>query len=217
MNQKINRRHILQGTAAALGISAASPLFMAIAAYTENAQAQTNTMSIFNASERKMVDILAELIIPETDTPGANAAGVPDFIDMMVSQWYTPEDRKAFIHGLRKLNHHSLISFDKNFLECKEPQQIIALEDTEQNVDGTMSDGISGGTSKRVAVTAEDPAAWGDIPLEGRYFFDQIKSLTVLGFYTSEIGVEHELIYDPQPGSYDGGLDFNQVGKHYTS
>ncbi len=219
MNSKINRRHILQGTAAALGIHAASPVFMAIAAFTGQAEAQerSSASSIFNAPEREMVNILAEMIIPETDTPGASAAGVPDFIDMMVSEWYTPEDRQQFIDGLRNLNHHCMVSFGSGFLDCNIEQQIIALEDSDQNVAGTISDGKLGGTSERVATLYNDFALWGEQPLEGRLFFDQIKSLTILGYYTSEVGIENELIYDPQPGSYDGSVDFHSVGKHYTS
>ena len=209
MKQKINRRNILQGTAAALGIQVASPIFMAIA----QEQSSVNVTSAFNASERAMVDILAELIIPETDTPGAGAAGVPDFIDTMVSQWYTAEDNKQFIDGLRNLNHHCMISFGSGFLDCSDEQQIISLEDLEQNVAGTISDGKVGGESNRVATLYDDFALWGEHPLEGRDFFNQLKSLTVLGYYTSEVGIENELIYDPIPGSYDGSADFQTTGK----
>jgi len=219
MKKQINRRTILQGAAAALGLHAASPVIVAITAFSANSTAhgQTATKSIFNAQERAMVERLAELIIPETDTPGAGAAGVPDFIDMMVTEWYRPEDRKRFIDGLRFLNHHCIVSFGAGFLESSEQQQIVALEDLEQNVSGTISDGMPGGKSERVAVLYDDWALWGEHPLEGKDFFDQIKSLTILGYYTSEVGIDNELIYDPVPGSYDGSVDFQSVGKHYTS
>ena len=221
MKQKINRRSILQGTAAALGIQVASPIFMAIAAYSEQSEAQEQSSikvaSALNGSERAMVDILAELIIPETDTPGATAAGVPDFIDMMVSQWYTADDKKKFINGLRNLNHHCMISFGSGFVGCSDEQQVISLEDLEQNVAGTISDGKLGGESNRIATLYDDFALWGEHPLEGRDFFNQLKTLTVLGYYTSEVGIENELIYDPIPGSYDGSADFKTMGKHYTS
>ena len=217
MKQRINRSHILQGTAVALGLGAASPVMVAISAYTANAKEPSELQSYLNASERQMVDILAELIIPETDTPGAGAAGVPDFIDMMVSDWYRGDDKQEFINGLRNLDHHCRVSFNTGFLECSAEQHIIALEDLEQNVAGTISDGKLGGESERVAVLHSDYSLWGNSPLESRAFFDQMKSLTILGYYTSEVGIENELIYDPIPGSYDGSANFSDTGKHYTS
>ena len=219
MNQKINRRNVLQGTALALGLAASSPIMMAVSAYTKSAEAQerSNAKSSLNTLERKMINVLAELILPETDTPGANAAGVPSFIDMMVSDWYIAEDKKEFINGLRNMNNHCKISFNNDFLDCTTEQQIVTLEDLEQNVAGTLSDGEPGGKSDRVSVLHNDYALWGNRPLEGRDFFDQLKSLTILGYYTSEVGVKNELIYDPIPGTYDGSVDFSKLGKHYTS
>ncbi len=219
MNQKLKRRHILQGTALALGLAASSPIILAVSAYSKSAetQATSNRKSFLNTLERKMIDILAELIIPETNTPGAAAAGVPNFIDMMVSDWYTDEDKKEFIDGLRNMDHHCKTSFNNSFLDCTVNQQIVTLEDLEQNVAGTISDGKRGGESARVSVLHNDYALWGNSPLEGRDFFDQLKSLTILGYYTSEVGIKNELIYDPIPGIYDGSVDFSKFGKHYTS
>src|SRR5882724_6313957 len=39
----------------------------------------------FTAGEFQLVDLLAELIIPEDDSPGAHDAGVSEFIDFMVA------------------------------------------------------------------------------------------------------------------------------------
>lgn len=219
MNQKLNRRHIIQGTALALGLAASSPIILAVSAYSKSAETheKLNKKSFLNTLERKMINILAELIIPETSTPGAAAAGVPEFIDMMVSDWYTDEDKKEFIYGLRNMDHHCKTSFNNGFLDCTADQQIVTLEDLEQNVAGTISDGKRGGESGRVSVLHNDYALWGNRPLEGRDFFDQLKSLTILGYYTSEVGVKNELIYDPIPGTYDGSVDFSKFGKHYTS
>ena len=217
MREDLSRRDLLVGMVGAMGLRAMSPVFAAVTAFSNSSMSFAAGTSALNDKQRQMIDILAEMIIPETDTPGAREAGVPAFIDQMVSNWYRKNDQLNFIFGLRALDHHCRISFGSPFLDCSDEQQIVALEDMEQNVSGTMSDGEIGGISDRVAATSGDFALWNDIPLDGREFFDQIKSLTVLGYYTSEIGIEHELIYDPQPGSYDGSADFATLGKHYTS
>ena len=38
-------------------------------------------------------------------------------------------------------------------------------------------------------------------------FFTSAKELTVVGYYTSEIGMKHELQYSPWPGRFDGNVD----------
>ena len=68
-----------------------------------------------------------------------------------------------------------------------------------------------------MAITPNDWAPWGDRHRAGSGFFSQIKSLTVLAYYTSEVGATQALIYDPVPGVYIGDADFSQYGKHFTS
>ncbi|MGH9419804.1 MAG: gluconate 2-dehydrogenase subunit 3 family protein, partial [Thermoanaerobaculia bacterium] len=38
----------------------------------------------FNPAQRALVTNIAEMIIPETDTPGATAVKVPEFIDLII-------------------------------------------------------------------------------------------------------------------------------------
>lgn len=47
---------------------------------------------------------------------------------------------------------------------------------------------------------------------EGRDFFLQFKQMTLLGFFTSEIGATQVLQYDPFPGEYFGCEPLNDVG-----
>ena len=53
-----------------------------------------------NAAQRKLVTDIAEMIIPETDTPGATSVQVPQFIDLILSEWVSDDERTAFLSGL---------------------------------------------------------------------------------------------------------------------
>ena len=128
----MNRRELLIKAATLMGAAITAPVLSAVTAYSSASKKQAHLyqgLSIFSPQERKMIDVLAEMIIPETDTPGAIQAGVPDFIDTLVSVWYSKDDKKYFFHGLRLLNNHCLVSFGHDFLGCTEAQQVIALED----------------------------------------------------------------------------------------
>ena len=43
---------------------------------------------------------MIDQIIPSTDTPGAKGARVNEFIDVILTEWATPEERKNFLDGL---------------------------------------------------------------------------------------------------------------------
>lgn len=226
----MDRRDLLKRAAAALGLGATTPVMLAITACSDRPTTKTTATdpaapeveslnvparaSVFDKTEREMIEILVELIIPTTDTPGAAKAGVGGFIDTMVTDWYTDQERQRFIKGLGLLDDHCLLSFNQNFLSCSENQRIATLEEAEQNLLGVISDRQTGNKARRIPAT--EPGPWNDLPKGGAEFFEALKQLTILGYYTSEIGSTQELIYDPVPGSYDGDVDFYEQGRHYT-
>ncbi len=57
-----------------------------------------------NASQQALVTALAESIIPETDTPGATAVQVPQFIDLILTEWMSDDERAAFLAGLSDID-----------------------------------------------------------------------------------------------------------------
>src|SRR6266403_1041395 len=54
-----------------------------------------------NHEQQALVTTIAEMIIPETDTPGATSVKVPEFIDLILTEWASDDDRAAFVAGLR--------------------------------------------------------------------------------------------------------------------
>jgi hypothetical protein len=56
-----------------------------------------------HALDRRQAGLVSEnveMIIPQTDTPGARAAGVPEFIDRILADWHPPKERRQFLAGL---------------------------------------------------------------------------------------------------------------------
>jgi hypothetical protein len=57
-----------------------------------------------SAEQRALLADVAEVIIPETDTPGAKAAGVEQFVIRVIRDCYPWEEQKAFYAGLSRLD-----------------------------------------------------------------------------------------------------------------
>ncbi|WP_372781521.1 gluconate 2-dehydrogenase subunit 3 family protein [Litorivivens sp.] len=157
---------------------------------------------VLSDSQRATCSVLAEMVIPRTDTPGALDAGVPHFIELMVSDWYTPTERQIFLDGLATLDSHCQTQFGNPFLSCTEENQIAALTHMETLGADYKSQTSAAPMSKEVD--------------ENVPFFGKLKELTVIGYYTSEVGAKQELIYQPMPMEYRD-IDFREVGRQWSS
>ena len=159
---------------------------------------------VFNPPQQTAVNLLAEMIIPTTDTPGALAAGVPDFIASIVADWYTGTERDIFFQGLVALDNYCQTHTGKLFSRSDEATRIAALTEQEQVA------------SKYQAPAGRAAFAPASVD-ENAPFFTKLKELVVLGYYTSEIGCTQELVYLPMPGEFNGDYDFAKVGRQWSS
>ena len=121
------------------------------------------------AHQNELVVALSELIIPATDTPGAMAVNVNRFIDQVLTD-AQPQVRASFAQGLSWIDARSRALFKaKDFLGASAEQQTTLL--TRVSAEGNPD--------KEEAI--------------GRDFFQAMKSMTINGYYTSEIGLRKEL------------------------
>jgi hypothetical protein len=178
----MNRREFMQALTLVVG---ASP----IARFADAAVDKNPFVSVLSNTQRKMCAALSELIIPETDTPGAIAAGVPQFIDRMVSHYYSDLERDIFLDGLKALETAAFEKHQQGFLQCNHAQQTALLE----TVDLNSRDYVSKVESEELQ--AHDP----NTP-----FFHKLKELSVVGYFSSKTGVENEMFYVPMPMEYKG-------------
>src|SRR6478609_1898441 len=80
------------------------------------------------------VTIIAEIIIPQTNTPGAKAARVNEFIDLILTEWYDEEEKSTFLTGLADVDSRSRDLYGKDFVECGEKQQVEILQALDDEV-----------------------------------------------------------------------------------
>jgi hypothetical protein len=201
----VDRRDLIKFLAlspgSAIGLNLANSL-EAFAASSLLEQHETiREHSLLGADEYEILSIAVDLIIPPTDTPGAAEAGVPEFADLIISSWYTDDEREVFIDGLRGLDQFCVSQNGEKFVRTSVENQIAALQQFER---------------KAQASQPMRPTDVFAMPSEGVPFFFRLKELTVLGYYTSEIGSTQELKYNPVPGHYDGDVDFDTLGRQWS-
>ncbi|GIV58224.1 MAG: hypothetical protein KatS3mg042_1137 [Rhodothermaceae bacterium] len=142
--------------------------------------------------QNDLVIHLTEMIIPETDTPGAKAARVNEFVDLILTDWAPAEDRDRFLAGLADVEARSQAAYQVAFLEATPEQQVALL------------------------TQLEDEALAAPAPPDAQPFFLMLKQLTLLGYYTSEIGATQELQWLAAPGRYDGCAPLEEVGRTWA-
>ena len=68
-----------------------------------------------NPHQNATVTTISEIIIPQTDTPGAKGARVNEFIDLIVTEWYDDEEKSIFLTGLTEIDASARSLFGQGF------------------------------------------------------------------------------------------------------
>jgi len=146
-------------------------------------------LSVLDPHQNDTVVTIAEMVIPATDTPGATAAKVNEFVDLALAEWFDADERKRFLDGLAEVDARSRKRFGRDFTGCTPEQQTEMLQLLDAEVAGNR-DAEHRGLHRE--------------PSPSQRFFGNMKRLTLLGYFTSEVGVTEELHNPIIPGRYDG-------------
>jgi len=190
----MTRREALQRVALLMGGTLSAPVISAVLSRTQPAigKAQWSPQTL-SPEQNELVTTIAELIIPETDTPGAKAAAVNEFVDLLLTEWLPAEDKDRFMAGLDDLDARFQQSYGRRFVEGTSAQQTEIL---------TVLDGEA--AEARRAKSKAQP------------FFGMMKEFTLTGYYTSEIGVTQELLFQPATDKFEGCIPLERVGRAWA-
>jgi len=135
--------------------------------------------TFFNQHELATITILADLIIPKDAKSGsASDAKVTDFIEFIVKD--EPEHQLPMRGGLRWLDVQCLNRYSNAFIDCTAKQQT------------TLLDEIAYPMMAKPAVQ------------QGVAFFNKMRELTAIGFFTSKMGIQDLGYQGNAPGKWEG-------------
>src|ERR1700738_1189972 len=147
-----------------------------------------------NPHQNATVVAMIDQIIPETDTPGAKGARVNEFIDVILTEWATEEERQYFLAGLTGVDKQSHELFGKDFVDATPVQQVTLL---------SAMDDYSATERAQKREKHGNTVPEFDTHLKGN-FYDVFRGITLHGYYTSEIGFTQELKLQIIPGAQHG-------------
>jgi hypothetical protein len=144
----------------------------------------------FSPKDIAFLDEIGEAIIPTTDTPGAKATKIGEFMQMMVKDTYNAEQQQTFLDGLNYIKKDFKTSKGKDFMDASVEERTEYLNELK---------------AKAVDSQEKGPAVIG-----------MLQDLTVLGYFTSEIGATQQLNYVEIPGRYEGCIEYKPGDKAYA-
>ena len=144
---------------------------------------------VLTQAQAQVLEVVVELIIPTTDTPGAREARVARFIDRAMGNFYDPVQVMTMRDGLDRMQADAQAAYGAAF--------------------------ISLGAGRQTELLTRYDAEAARLPLT--HFFALIRQATTVGFFTSETGATKTLRYDPFPGEYRGCVPLKEIGRAWAT
>ena len=182
----------------------------------------------FTPSDIAYLDEIADTILPTTSTPGAKAAKTGELMARLVTDSYSLEDQRIFRAGMVKLDNASkdkndgktfmqatpqqrlelLKTLDKEQFDFSEKQRLDELKKSKEFLAKAVEENSPNTSSQQATAITDEPP--------NRYF-RMMKELSLLGYFTSEIGCTQAQVYEEAPGRYDPCLPYTPGQKAWAS
>lgn len=185
----LTRRMAIQGAASLVGGTFAVAQLGGFMARAAAAATENPVPAFFDADQFSLIERVVDVMIPDTDTPGALAAGVHHFIDLMLDEWASPERQERYSHGLQDLRARLQALSGEDFMSSSNEQQLDILRDLDQ-----------------AAFAAAGTDSFNS-------FYKEFKKLVLFGYYSSEVGATVELQYEALTPEYKACVPIEDIGR----
>jgi hypothetical protein len=185
----MDRRQAVKTLGAMVGIGLFVPESL-LARAGDMLEGEAPKVAFFNKQQRKINALMAEALLPRTDTPGAKDAGVPGWMELLLQDCYDKDQQGRFLRGLTMVEEECQKRTGKLFTKLS--------KDLQPGILSTME--------------AELPA---DSDLTG--FLKIFKSLAKFCYVHSEKGATQAFAYLPVPGKWDAAMPLEKGQKVWVS
>ncbi|WP_027391997.1 MULTISPECIES: gluconate 2-dehydrogenase subunit 3 family protein [Aquimarina] len=197
----MNRREALKNIGLSAGYIAATPTILSLLQSCQKEYVLDWTPELLSIDEGKALEQIVDLILPETDIPGAKSLHVPMFIDKFINQGVEEaEEAQMFKYGAGVILDELGVNEEKNVDDV-----------TVEEYDALLAKYLKISKEKRKEYWEEMAMIKTPEDLEkvskeaiSFTFLSSVRDLSIYGFKTSKEIAENVLNYLPVPGEYIG-------------
>lgn len=213
----IDRREALRRTLLLMGGLLSVPTLEAVAAACDgdSLHAATDAQSL-SAAQRSTLAALVGEIIPGTDTPGAVELGVPAFVTLMLP-FLGGTVRARVADGLDSLDALARRTHGAPLARCGAAARLALVETLDREALHRNAEASAGATlGARTDERGQPEAIPARAGAAASGWYRTVKELTLLGYYTSQVGATKELRYVQVPGRFDPCVPFAKIGRAWA-
>lgn len=147
-------------------------------------------LKILDPTRAAILSIIADQMLPASDTPGALDVGVIPVIDQYLERFLSPENQQTILGGLDRVNQLSQQLFQQPLTGLDANQQMTIMDylskDANQSAD------------------------------KSKHLFFLLREMVVKAYFQSEMVAKNVLKYDPIPKVYKGCIPLKEVGGQWA-
>ncbi len=161
---------------------------------------------LFTTADINLLDEIGETILPETEIPGAKAVNIGTFIAMMVVDTYEDRHQQVFKDGLQSIRSDFENQYGHSFMKGNAEERHAFLNELNTQLYVPTEDGKGDTQHRETDPSSDDPD----------HYFRMLKELTILGYFSSEIGSTQALRYVETPGRYEACIPYKEGDRAWS-
>ncbi|MGI9530261.1 gluconate 2-dehydrogenase subunit 3 family protein [Lutimonas sp.] len=206
----MNRRDLIKSISLTFGYAIAAPTVLT--ALESCSKKDTSWESLFlNDKEKNYVTHLVDIILPASDIPGGLDIQLPQFVDMMLHDMLTEDDKELFTAGSQLFADKFAAVFEQD-ISMGDKDKIGQLFKNYFDLKGDDKSAVL--RRQAMGILLVEPSEKEDFLLYN--FLMQVRSLSLFGYFTSEKIGREVLNFDPIPGSYNPCIPLEDIGNAWT-
>lgn len=205
----MKRRQVLKNLGLGAGYMVAAPSLFSLLQSCKSDPAMEWEPVFLTANNGYFLKQVLDVIIPKTDTPGANDLNIAQFIDSYMNEVAESDEQQEFKAGANAFSLNFKSTYDKEAVEGEPAEYEEVVAKYLKAAPADRKDFMERLTAKQ---DPENPELDLDTDAGSYGYLTSVRELAIWAWKNSEEIGENVMWYDPIPGAQKGCVPFSEAG-----